>query len=374
MSRPARRSLCSTVHRDGTITLGIDQRDVRPPGADEVVVEMRAAPINPSDIGVLLPGLRADSLRDADGDGAGLVADVSDGALAGLGGRVEVAVPGGNEGAGVVVATGSSAAAAELAGTLVAVFAGGGTYGTHITVAADRCLRLNPGTTATEGASCFVNPLTASGMVETMRLDGHRGIVHTAAASQLGQMLQRLCDADGVGLVNVVRRPDQVELLRGLGASHVVDSSADTYRDDLAEAIEATGATVAFDAIGGGPQAGEILAAMEAVLVRGAGHQRYGSDTLKQVHVYGGLDRAPTVIDRSFGMAWTVGGWLLMPFLARVGPEVAARLRQRVADEITTTFATSYSHEIGLDEMLDVDHARRWSRPATNTKYLVSLG
>jgi NADPH2:quinone reductase len=214
-------------------------------------------------------------------------------------------------------------------------------YSQYRCLKAAQCLPLPPGTSAVDGASCFVNPLTTLGMIETMRLEGHSALVHTAAASNLGQMLVKLCNKDGIELVNVVRRPEQAEMLRALGAKHVCDSSAATFMQDLTEALVATSATIAFDAIGGGKQGGQILACMEAAALRkGSGYSRYGSTTHKQLYIYGGLDRGPTVLNRAFGMAWGVGGWLLTPFLVKIGAERAQQLRERVAAEIKTTFAS----------------------------------
>jgi NADPH2:quinone reductase len=240
-------------------------------------------------------------------------------------------------------------------------------------VAAGQCLELPDGVTAVQGASCFVNPLTVLGHIGTMRRDGHTALVHTAAASNLGQMLNRLCIADGIGLVNIVRSEAQVELLRAAGAEHVCNSAADSFLDDLTAAITATGATVAFDAIGGGPLAGQILGCMETALVASAAeYSRYGSSTHKQVYIYGGLDRSPTVIDRTFGLAWGISGWLLTPYMAAAGPDEVARMRRRVAEEITTTFASSYTRHISLVEALSPDALAGYARQATGEKYLIT--
>jgi NADPH2:quinone reductase len=275
----------------------------------------------------------------------------------------------GNEGAGVVVAAG--AGAEHLLGRTVG-FLAGGAYAEYRLVPAMMCLPLPDGTDPRDGASCFVNPLTALGMVETMRREGHTALVHTAAASNLGQMLTRICLEDGIGLVNVVRRPEQADLLRGLGAEHVVISGAPTYRDDLTDAVAKTGATLGFDAIGGGRTASDLLTAMEAAIVRnGAPVTGYGSSVHKQVYVYGGLDVGSIVIDRTFGFSWSVSGWLLTPFLGTLSMEDHGRLRQRVAEGLTTTFASSYSDEISLDELLDPATAQAYARQATGSKYLV---
>jgi NADPH2:quinone reductase len=270
-----------------------------------------------------------------------------------------------------VVAAGESPEAQALLGRTVG-FLGGATYGEYCLASPRMCLPLPEGSDAAEGASSFVNPLTALGMVETMRREGHTGLVHTAAASNLGQMLNRICRADGVPLVNIVRRPEQAALLREHHAEHVCDSSEPTFEADLVAALRATGATLAFDAIGGGRTAGQILNAMEAALVPpDAPYNRYGSDVHKQVYVYGALDRHPIELQRRFGFAWGIGGWLLTPFLMRTSPEDLARLRRRVADELTTTFASHYTDEISLREALDVDTLQRYARQATGQKFLL---
>jgi hypothetical protein len=285
--------------------------------------------------------------------------------------RVGVSMPVGNEGAGVVVAAGDSPAAQALLGRTVG-FPGDGTYGEHSIAVAQMCLPLPDGTDARDGASCFVNPMTALGMVETMRREGHTALVHTASASNLGQMLNRICTADGVPLVNVVRRPEQVALLRDLGAEHVCDTSSETFFADLVAALRATGATLAFDAVGGGDLASQILNAMEvAVTDPDAPYSRYGTQVHKQVYVYGALDRRPIELRRGFGFAWGVGGWLLMPFLASLAPEDLGRMQRRVVEELTTTFASSYSDEISLAQALDLDVMRRYARQATGEKFLL---
>jgi hypothetical protein len=277
----------------------------------------------------------------------------------------------GNEGAGVVVAAGDSPEAQALLGRTVG-FAGGATYGEFCLASPRMCLPLPEGASAVDGASSFVNPLTALGMVETMRREGHTGLVHTAAASNLGRMLNRICLADGVPLVNVVRRPEQAAALHEQGSVHVCDSSAPTFDTDLVAALRATGATLAFDAVGGGRLTSQILNAMEAAIVPpDAPYSRYGSDVHKQVYVYGALDRRPIELHRQFGFAWGVGGWLLTPFLARTDPADLARLRQRVADELTSTFASHYTDEITLREALDVPTIQRYAQQATGQKFLL---
>jgi NAD(P)-dependent dehydrogenase (short-subunit alcohol dehydrogenase family) len=286
--------------------------------------------------------------------------------------RVDQSLPVGNEGAGVVVKAGSSPAAQALLGKTVAIL-GGAMYAQYRTVKAAEALVLPAGVTPAEGASCFVNPLTVLGMIGTMRLEGHKALVHTAAASNLGQMLVKACAADGIALVNVVRNAEQEALLRGIGAEHVVDSSKPTFMDDLTSALVATGATLAFDATGGGRLAGQILTAMEAALNKTAtSYSRYGSTTHKQVYIYGGLDTGPTEFNRGFGMMWGMGGWLLTYFLMKVGPAEGQRLRERVANEIRTTFASHYSHVISLDEALKPAVIAAYNRKSTGEKYLIA--
>ena len=367
------RELRSTLDQDATVTLGVRSCEVRAPGADEVVVRVEAAPVNPSDMGMLFAMGDLDQASAVDGgDGPAVRVPVSSGAAAAQSARVGQAMPVGNEGGGTVVAAGGSEAAQALLGRVVG-FISGDAYAEYRTVGTQQCLAMADGTDAEAAAAAFVNPLTALGMVETMGAEGHTALVHTVGASNLGQMLNRICLADGVGLVNIVRQPEQAELLRSQGAEHVCDSSADSFTDDLTDALRATGATIAFDAIGGGDLAGTLLSRMEAVASEQADEfSRYGSDTFKQVYVYGGLDRGPTVLRRDFGMSWGIGGWLLTPFLGRIGQERAEALRQRVADEITSTFASSYGMRLSLDDAVDPDQVRRYGRMATGDKALIT--
>ncbi len=364
----------SLVHPDGTLEVTLVPAEVPPPGADEVVVRVEAAPINPSDMGVLFgPADLAGARVSGTPERPILTAKIPERALGSLAARIGKPLPAGNEGAGVVVEAGASAAAQALLGKTVALFGVGGMYSQLRRVPVAACMALPDGTPAAAGASAFVNPLTALGMIETMRLEGHRALVHTAAASSLGQMLIRLCAKDGIGLVNIVRKPDQVALLRSLGAAHVCDSSAASFAGDLREAIAATGATLAFDAIGGGRMAAQILEAMEAVLLRDLkGYARYGSPVHKQVYLYGSLDPAPTEIARTVGMSWGVGGWLVWPCLQRVGAQRTEELKRRVAAELTTTFATSYARTVSLAGALSLDVVGEYGKRATGAKVLVA--
>jgi len=345
---------------------------VVPPGPDEVVVRIEASPLNPSDLGLLFGAADMTSIRQMAGaNGPVLIADVPPDRLGTMKGRLDQALPVGNEGAGVVVLAGNSAAAQALLGSVVAVI-GGAMYSQYRTLPVRDCLLLPAGTTAADGASCFVNPLTALGMVETMRSEGHTALVHTAAASNLGIMLNRICLADGIGLVNIVRSSSQEAMLRKLGAPYVCNSSAPSFNEDLAGAIAATGATLAFDAIGGGRLAGQILSSMEASISVTSSYSRYGSSTHKQVYIYGGLDTGPTIFNRAFGMSYGIGGWLLFHFITRTSPKLVERLKARVASELKTTFASHYAREISLLDVLDPDIVAMFAKRATGEKYLIN--
>jgi len=363
----------STVKKDGIVEMSLANVSTPEPKPDEVVVRIDAAPINPSDQGLLFAGADLTTAKASGTPNSPIVtASISPAVMKSMAGRLEQSLPVGNEGAGVVVEAGASPAAQALMGKTVAIL-GGAMYAQYRCIKAAQCLVLPPGTTPAEGADCFVNPLTALGMVETMRREGHKALVHTAAASNLGQMLNKICIKDRVALVNIVRKPEHVDLLKKLGATYVCNSSAPTFMDDLIEALAASGATVAFDAIGGGQLAGQILTAMEAALNRTAKeYSRYGSTTHKQVYVYGGLDRGPTQFNRAFGMAWGIGGWLLTAFMQKIGPEAAQKLRERVAAEIKTTFASTYTKEVSLAGALQIEEIAVYSKQATGQKYLVT--
>ena len=363
----------SCIHANATLELSLAEVPVPEPGEAEVLVRVEAAPINPSDMGLLFgPADMAHARAGGSSDRPVITADIPEKLMRSVAARVDQPLPCGNEGAGVVVAAGSSDAAQALLGRTVAIL-GGAMYAEYRVAPAALCLMLPEGTTPAQGASCFVNPLTALGMVETMKLEGHTALVHTAAASNLGQMLVKLCAADGVPLVNIVRKEEHAERLRTLGAKHVCNSSEPHFKTTLVEALVETGATLGFDATGGGKLASQILGCMEAALSRSApAFNRYGSETHKQVYIYGGLERSQTVLDRTYGMAWGVGGWLLPPFLKRIGPAAAQVLRERVAREITTTFASHYTREVSLGEALRIDTIAIYGRQATGEKVLVN--
>ncbi len=365
--------LRSTVKKEGVLELSLADVKVSEPGVDEVLVQVEASPINPSDLGLLFGGADMSTAKvSGSAERPVVTASVPPAMMKANAARIDESLPVGNEGAGVVMKAGASPEAQALIGRTVAVL-GGAMYSQYRCLKVDQCLLLPEGTTPAEGASCFVNPLTALGMVETMRLEGHKALVHTAAASNLGQMLNRICLADDVPLVNIVRKPDHVALLKSMGACYVCDSSAETFMADLTEALVETGATLAFDAIGGGRLASQILTCMEAAANRTAKEfNRYGSNVYKQVYIYGGLDRGPTELNRNFGMTWGLGGWLLMPFLQKVGPEATEKLKQRVAAEIKTTFASSYTKVVSLAEALKLKEIAVYGKQATGEKYLIN--
>jgi NADPH:quinone reductase len=369
--------LRSLVKKNGELEISLVPGAVQEPSADEVVVRMEAAPLNPTDIYLLfgLADIKTIQVSSASPYPT-ITAKIPEHLQRAMAGRVDQSLPVGSEGAGVVVKAGDSAAARELMGKTVAL-AGGGMYAKYRTIDSARAMLLPNGITPAEGASCFVNPLTALGMVETMRREGHTALVHTAAASNLGQMLNRICIKDGIALVNIVRKPEQAALLRSLGATYVVNSTAPTFTDDLVQALRATGATIAFDATGGGKLAGQILQAMEAVAVaKMTEYSRYGSNTFKQVYLYGNLDRSPTELVRSFGFAWSLSGWLLWPFMQKIGAAAEQRLRARVLAELKTTFASHYRKEISLRDALRPELIASYAKLGTGEKYLIngSLG
>ncbi len=360
------------IKPEGQLDIYLDETAVDQPGENQVLVKVLAAPINPSDLGLLVGAADMSTARQTDiGGHPAVTAEVPASGLRAMAGRLGEAMPVGNEGSGVVIAAGSSAAAQALMGKTVALL-GGAMYSQYRTLPVQMCMELPDGTDPKDGASCFVNPLTALGFVETVKREGHTGIVHTAAASNLGQMLNRICIADGMPLINVVRSQAQIDLLKGQGATYVFDSTSDSFMSDLTAALVETGITCAFDAIGGGKQGSMIMSAMEAAAVkRMKEYSRYGSDAFKQLYIYGGLDMSPTVLTRSFGFSWSVSGWLLTPFMQKVGPEVVGQMRARVVAELKTTFASHYSHEISLAEALNLETLQAYNAKRTGEKYLI---
>ncbi|WP_291684634.1 zinc-binding dehydrogenase [Bradyrhizobium sp.] len=365
--------LRSLIKNSGELEISLVNVPTPEPGPDEVVVRVEASPINPSDLGLLIGAADMTTAKASGTKETPVVtAKVPEAGMKAMAGRLDESMPVGNEGAGVVIKTGSSDAAKALMGKTVAMI-GGAMYAQYRCLKVNECLPLPAGTTPAEGASCFVNPLTALGMTETMRREGHKALVHTAAASNLGQMLNKICLKDGIGLVNIVRSPQQADILRKIGAKHVVDSTAPSFMDDLTHALMETGATLAFDAIGGGKLAGQILTCMETAVNKTAKvYSRYGSNVHKQVYIYGGLDTGPVILNRAFGMAWGVGGWLLFPFLMKIGAADGAKLRQRVVDELKTTFASHYTQVVSLQEALQLNHIAVYAKRATGEKYLLN--
>jgi NADPH:quinone reductase-like Zn-dependent oxidoreductase len=373
MSTTTGLQLRSRISKGGELELSLAEVTTPEPGPDQVVIKVEATPINPSDLGLLL-GPADMSTAKASGSGAGIkiTAKVPEQALPFITARLDQAMPVGNEAAGTVIKAGSSEAAQALLGKTVSAV-GGAMYAQYRLLKATDCQPLPAGTTAAEGASWFVNPLTALGMTETMKAEGHKALVHTAAASNLGQMLNKICLEDGIGLVNVVRSAEQAKILKDIGAKHVVDSTSPKFMDDLTQALVETGATIAFDAIGGGRLASQILTCMEIALNKTAKeYSRYGSTTHKQVYIYGSLNTGPVELVRNYGMAWGVGGWLLTPFLQKIGRPGQTRLRERVVNSLKTTFASHYTKVVSLPEALELKNIAAYGKRATGEKYLIN--
>ena len=369
------KEIRSEITSEGKLNLSIVTSDVPTPSDDEVLIKVEASPINPSDLGLLISfAADLDSISSqGSGDDTVTTMGIHPGLMQSMKPRIDKSMKVGNEGGGVVVDAGKNAK--NLIGKTVGV-AGGAMYSQYRCLPAMSCLVMNEGTTSVEAASSFVNPLTALGFTETMKLENHTALVHTAAASNLGQMLVKICLADDIPLVNIVRKEEHVELLKKLGAKYICNTSDENFMKNLIDCLVETGATLGFDATGGGNEgklAGQILSAMEVAANKNATeYSRYGSDTYKQVYIYGGLDPTPTVLNRSFGLSWGLGGWLLTPFIGRVGTEKFQEMRERVAKEITTTFASSYTKEVSLEEMLEPDAIKTYAKQATGTKYLVT--
>jgi NADPH:quinone reductase-like Zn-dependent oxidoreductase len=365
--------LRSLISKSGELELSLAEVTLPEPGPEQVVVKIEATPINPSDLGLLIgPADMSTAKSSGSGNAIKVAAKVPANALPFLSARLDQPMPVGNEGAGTVIKAGASEAAQKLLGKTVSAV-GGSMYAQYRLLKATDCQPLPAGTTAAEGASWFVNPLTALGMTETMKREGHKALVHTAAASNLGQMLNKICLEDGIGLVNIVRSAEQAKLLRSIGAKHVVDSTSPTFTEDLTQALVETGATIAFDAIGGGKLASQILTAMEMAINKTAKeYSRYGSSTHKQVYIYGGLNTGPIELTRNYGQAWGVGGWLLTPFLQKAGRPEQARLRERVVNSLKTTFASHYTKVVSLTEALDLKNIAAYSKRATGEKFLIN--
>ncbi|WP_336335695.1 zinc-binding dehydrogenase [Pseudomonas putida] len=367
----AGRELRSTINQDGKLTLSLEHIELQPPGDDELIVRVEAAPINPSDSGLLLGPADLGTMRvGAHAAAPRLELSVPAARLAAVRGRIGQSLAVGNEGAGTVVAAGKKVAAFE--GKRVGMF-GGGMYADYRKIHADDVVVLPEGVSTSDGAAMFINPLTALGFVETARREGHKAIVHTPGASSLGLMLQRICLADGIPLVSIVRSAEQVALLQDIGARHVLNSQDQDFAERLVEAIAETGATIAFDAIGGGSLGSDILLAMERVAMRQVSqYTRYGSEVFKQLYLYGSLDTAPMALDRApLGYAWSVSAWLLFSYLRKADPALVRRLRQRVLSELTSTFANHYTQTLGLAQVLQPDVLRALERKATGEKFII---
>ena len=361
------KQLLTTLAGDGTLTVEIAPREWDAPTGSGILVKVEAAPINPSDLGLLFASADTDNAQYSPGK---VVAKMPEAATRAMKARHGISMPAGNECAGTVVAAGEAPAAQALLGKRVACVPGSA-YATYALADANMAMPLAEGVTAAQGASSFVNPMTALGFVETMRMEGFTGLVHAAAASNLGQMLVRICAEDGVPLVNIVRSEAQVKLLRDLGAEQVLDMTAEGFQEKLADAIHTTGAMLGFDPIGGGTLAGQVLTAMEQAASRGAAYSRYGSSVRKKVYIYGALDLGPTILNRSFGLTWELAGWLLTPFLAKAGPEILDRMRARVMKGLTTTFASHYKAHVSLEGMLSKEAVSAYNARRTGEKYLV---
>lgn len=372
MSRSALQ-LRSLVSEDNTLTLSLEEVEIPEPGPEEIIVQMEAAPLNPSDLALLIgPADVSKAEYGGTAERPVVKAPIPEHLMGMVKPRLGQSLAVGNEGAGVVVASGNSDAAKALLGKRVGIV-GGDMYSQFRCVHTMMALPLEEGTTSAQGASCFVNPLTSLAMVETMRAEGHTALVHTAAASNLGQMLNRICINEGIDLVNIVRKEEQAAILKDIGAKYIVNSSSDNFYAELTEALVATGATLAFDATGGGELASDILNCMEAAAARNMGeYNRYGSDVYKQLYIYGGLDRSPTVLKRGFGFSWGIGGFLLTPFLAKVGLEKSMEMRAKVAAELQTTFASHYSEEVSLAGALSKEALERYSQQKTGEKFLIN--
>ncbi|MDA7683596.1 zinc-binding dehydrogenase [bacterium] len=375
MSGQNSKEIRSKVTEDGEIEISIATVTKPTPGEDEVLIRVEAAPINPSDLGLLLSFAADLSTINVSGDGDQTVTSmkIHPALMNAMKPRLGQSMPVGNEGAGIIEDAGANAK--ELIGKTVGL-AGGAMYSQYRCVPASSCLVMNDGTSSKEAASSFVNPLTALAFIETMKMEKHSAIVHTAAASNLGQMLVKICENDNIPLINIVRKSEQEKILKDLGAKYICNTSDTDFMENLIDALIETGATLGFDATGGGNNGelpGQILSAMEVAANKTAKeYSRYGSDTYKQVYIYGGLDPSPTILKRAFGMSWGLGGWLLTPMIGKIGMERFQQMRMRVAAEIKTTFASNYAAEISLEEMLQPETIKSYAKQATGEKYLVS--
>jgi NADPH2:quinone reductase len=363
----------SCVHENGTVECALKEVEVTEPSGDEVLVEIDAAPINPSDLGLMFGAADPSSAQETDRDGQpAIVLEVPPAAMRAMAPRIGHWMPVGNEGSGRVIAAGEDESAQALLGKRVGMF-GGEMYAGYRCLPSGQCLAFPDTISAEQAASCFVNPMTALGFLETREMEGQKGIVHTAAASNLGQMLVRLCQADDIPLVNIVRSEEQVQLLTSMGAQWVLNSQSDEFMKELVDALVATGATLAFDAIGGGRLVNRILTAMELAAAQTGPWSRYGSEEPKQAYIYGQLDLGATELTRGYGWVWSVSGWLLTPFMKRAGPDRVGRMRERVLREIDTTFESRYSSRISLQNAMTAEAAKAYGARKTGQKTLLRM-
>ncbi|MEY4473606.1 MAG: hypothetical protein RL671_1910 [Pseudomonadota bacterium] len=360
------KQLTTQLDADGTLTVQLNDKTWDDPKPGQVLIKVEATPINPSDLGLLFASADTDNAVYTPGK---VVAKMPEAATRAFKARHGMAMPAGNEAAGIVAAAGEGCE--HLMGKRVACVPGTA-YGTYAVAEAQMAFPVDDNVTAEQAASSFVNPMTALGFVETMKLEGFTGIVHAAAASNLGQMLVKICQEDGIPLVNVVRSDAQVKLLKDLGATHVLNMNDADYMPKLIDAIAETKAMIGFDPIGGGTVASQFLSAMEAAASRGAAFSRYGSSEPKKVYIYGALDLGPTILNRAFGLTWDLAGWLLTPFMMKAGMEIVGRMRTRVMKDLTTTFASHYARKGNLEDMLTKDAVSMYSARRTGEKYLVT--
>lgn len=370
MAHIAGKRILSTLHEDATVTVEIASFTLPEPVKGQIVVQVEAAPINPSDTALMFAAADMGNAEFSDGK---VVARAPDGIARSMQARQGTALQIGNECAGLVVAAGEDPAARALVGKRVACTTGTG-FATHTVAEASMAMVLDDGMTAKQAASAFVNPMTALGFVETMKREGFTGIVHTAAASNLGQMLVKICQADNIPLVNIVRNAEQAALLKSLGAEHVLNSTEPGFMKRLVDAISQTGAMLAFDPVRGGTLANQIIVAMEHAAKRAnpdAPFTIYGSNVVKKLYVYGALDLSPMTMNLGTDFAWQMGGWLLPNFLQSAGLEVMGRMRMRIQAELSKTFSSHYKAEIGIAEMLTPDVVRQYTANKTGEKYLL---
>jgi NADPH:quinone reductase-like Zn-dependent oxidoreductase len=354
---------------DGSLMLAIAEVPVAQPAGSEVVIALEAVPVNPSDLMTMLATAGPANARRENGE---VMLRVEPKPLEARKRRIGQPLAVGLTGAGTVIAAGEQAE--DLIGRRVsAISMTRGSFGEYLTLDRAACAPLPDAVSCRDAADVFCNPMTVMAMVEEVKLAGQRAMIHTAAASNLGQMLVRVCAEDGIELVNVVRRAEQADLLRGMGARYVVNSTEPTFAKDLAAAVCATGATIAFDAIGGGDMAGTLHRAMEeAEAAKMPAYSPYGSPTPKHVHIYGYLDRSPTVLDvDAYGMQWNVGLWFQGATLAKVSQERVGALLGRVIAGLNGPFASHFAHVVSLDQMLDPEVMAGYARQATGEKYLI---